>query len=299
LRIVHTSDVKRGQIYIPSVTAVLMVATVGLVLGFRSSSQLAAAYGAAVTTTMTITSVLFFAVARRRWGWSRLRAGLLTGTFLAVDLSFFLPNLSKLLHGAWFPFAIGLIIFAVATTWEKGRSLLSRRLYSHVPLLTELIIQLEEHPPTRVKGSAVYMAGRPGFAPPALVHNLRHNRVLHEQNAVLTIVTESTPSVSRDEKLAVKYIGEGFYKVLARFGYLEEPNVPYVLALAREKGLDLDLDEVSFFLGRERVVPDRRPLMSSWRERLFAFMSHNALGATTFFHIPPDQVIEVGAQVKL
>ncbi len=299
LRVIHTSPTEIGQIYIPQVNWILMLATVGLVLGFHSSSQLAAAYGVAVTATMTVTSILFFAVARRRWQWSLWCLIPLVGLFLAVDLTFFAANISKIGHGAWFPLVVGGIIFAMMTTWKKGRAILSEKVYGSSPKLEQLVADLNRTPPLRVPGKAVFMAGNPCATPPALVHNLKHNKVLHEHVAVVTILTEDIPRVLRDEKVQVQSLASGFWCVSARYGFMEQPNVPYVLALAREKGLDFQLDEVVFFLGRERVMPDRRPLMARWREALFSFLSLNALGATRHFKIPPDQVVEIGTQVEI
>jgi KUP system potassium uptake protein len=299
LRIVHTSPTQIGQIYIPQVNWILMLATVGLVIGFHSSSQLAAAYGVAVTATMTVTSILFFAVARRRWGW-RLRFLLpLVALFLAVDLAFLSANFGKIGHGAWFPLVVALAVFSVMTTWKKGRRVLAEKLYAGSPPVQDLVPEIASNPPIRVPGKAIFMAGNPRSTPPALLHNLRHNKVLHEEVAVLTIITEEVPRVARDEKVEVQILGEGFWNIRAHFGFMEEPNVPYVLALAREKGAEFDLDEVVFFIGRERIVPDRRPLMTPWREALFSFLSLNATGATRHFKLPPDRVMEIGQQVEV
>jgi len=299
MTIVHTSSSEIGQIYIPEINYMLMVTTIGLVVGFRSSSQLAAAYGVAVTTTMLITSLLFFVVARRVWKWHILKAGLLVVVFLAVDLAFFAANISKIAHGAWFPLVIGGVSFMLMTTWKKGRTLLYEKMYANNPRLKSFVARQAAERPKRVEGKAVFMAGGPDTAPPALVQNLRHNKVLHSQIAILTVVTEEVPHMPRDEKVTVEDLGQGFYRVVAHYGFMEEPNVPHVLALAREKGLDFALEDVSFFLGRERLVPDRRPMMAPWREKLFAFMTRNAVGATAFFHIPSEQVVELGAQVEI
>jgi len=299
LRIVHTSPTEIGQIYIPQVNYALMIATIGLVLGFRSSSQLAAAYGVAVTTTMLITSILFYLVARRVWKWGLVKAGAPVALFLVVDLAFFGANISKIAHGAWFPLVIGGIAFALMTTWKKGRGILYEKMYAPSPSTEEFLRGLPARDVTRVEGKAVFMAGGANRIPPALLHNLKHNRVLHAEVAFITIVTEEIPRVPRDEKVAVEHLGQGFHRVVAHYGFMEEANVPYVLALAREKGLEFELEEVSFFLGREQLRPDRRPAMSMWREKLFEMMTRNAQVATTFFHIPADQVIELGAQVEI
>ncbi len=299
MNIVHTSESEMGQIYIPQINWILLICVVALVLGFRSSSQLAAAYGVAVTATMTITSILFFAVARRRWGWSLAFLIALTGAFLVVDLAFFAANASKITHGAWFPLAVGGVVLVIMTTWRKGRRLLAERIYGGAPLIDHFIKELTERPPQRVAGKAVYLASKPLGVPPALLLNLEHNKVLHEQIAILNIQTRHIPRVDREDKVQVFPLGHGFWGVSVQYGFMEEPNVPYALALAREEGLPFELDEVDFFLGRESIVPHRRPGMSFWREALFAFLSRNAMDATRFFKIPPDQVIEVGTRIRL
>jgi len=299
MNIVHTSSSEIGQIYIPQVNWILLVSVVALVLGFRSSSQLAAAYGVAVTATMTITSILFFSVARRRWGWHLGYLIPLTIGFLVIDLAFFGANVSKITHGAWFPLAIGGVVFGIMTTWRKGRHVLSERLYGGNPQIDQFIKEIGEHPPTRVPGKAVYLASRPLGVPLALLINLERHSVLHEQIAILNIQTRHIPRVARDDKVQVYPLGHGFWGVSVQYGFMEEPNVPYALALAREEGLSFALDEVVFFLGRESIVPHKRAVMSYWREALFAFLSRNAMDATRFFKIPPEQVVEVGARVEL
>jgi KUP system potassium uptake protein len=299
LQVIHTSPTEIGQIYIPQVNRILLVATIAIVFGFGSSSKLAAAYGVAVTSTMLIATVLFFAVARYRWRWPLIAAGLPVGLFLVVDLAFFSANLSKILHGAWFPLVIGAIVFACLTTWRRGRSVLAGRMAVSGVTTQEFIQLIEGHPPTRVPGKAVFMTGSTDAVPLALLHNLKHNKVLHSRVALLTVLTEETPRVSRDEKVEVTDLGLGLYRVVARYGFMEEPNVPHVMALAKEQGLDFELDEVSFFLGREKLLSRRRPVLARWRVRLFDFMSRNAIGATEFFHIPPGQVVELGSQVAL
>jgi KUP system potassium uptake protein len=185
------------------------------------------------------------------------------------------------------------------TTWKKGRTLLYEKMYAHNPPLEVFVARQAAERPTRVEGKAVFMAGGPDVAPPALIQNLRHNKVLHSHITVLTVVTEEVPRMPRDEKVTVEDLGHGFYRIVAHYGFMEEPNVPYILALAREKGLDFELAETGFFLGRERLVADRHPLMPIWREKLFSFMTRNAVGATAFFHIPSEQVVELGSQVEI
>jgi len=297
--IIHTSEQERGQVYIPQLNALLMIATVGLVLVFRSSGMLAAAYGVAVTTTMLITSMLFYTVARERWKWGRLSAGLLVAAFLLVDFTYFAANIGKIAEGAWLPLAIGAAVFLVMTTWNRGRTIVGEKLYGGNPPLESFIQTITADPPLRVPGRVVYMAGSARATPPALLHNLKHNKVLHTQIAIITVLTEEVPRVDRDEKVQIEALGQGFHRVTARFGFTEDPSVPYVLALARERGLDFELDDTIFVIGREQVVAARRSAIWAWRRRLFQFMSRNALDATTFFHIPPNQVVELGAQIEM
>ncbi len=299
LRIVHTSHEEIGQIYVPAANWALMLTTVGLVLGFRSSSGLAAAYGVAVTATMTISTILFFVVATRRWKWSAWALVPLCAVFLVVDLAFFGANIVKVEHGGWFPIVVGVLVYTVMSTWKIGRRVLAARLRAESRPVDGFLQEVSSQQPVRVPGTAVYMSGNAHGVPPALVFNYRHNHALHERILFLTIATEERPRVPRDERVSLEDLGLGFYRVVGRFGFMETPNVPYVLALVREQGLDVALEDVSFILGRERLVPRRRGGMPGWRVRLFAFMSRNAQGATDFFRIPPEQVIEVGVQVEL
>lgn len=299
MKIVHTSATEIGQIYIPQVNWMLMVMTIVLVLTFKSSSTLAAAYGVAVTTTMVLSTILFYVVATRRWQWNKIGAGLLVGVFLAVDVTFFGANIMKITHGAWFPLAIGGVAFTLMTTWKKGRELLAAKMSARSEPIGEFLEKIASDGPLRVEGKAVFMSGNVGVAPPALRRNLTHNKVLHNEVVLMAIVAKDIPRVPRAQKVDVAEIGRGFHRVVAHFGFMEEPNVPYVLALAREKGLNFNLDETSFFLGRERLLPRSDVGMPYWRAAVFAFMSRNAIGATAYFHIPPEQVIEVGAQIEI
>ena len=297
MRLVQTSETRIGQVYVPQINWILMLAAVGLVLGFRSSGALAAAYGVAVTSTMLITTVLFCVVARARFGWNRWIVGTLLVVFLGIDGAFFGANVSKIFHGAWFPLVIAAAAFFTMTTWRKGRALLAAKLGDRLPRIEDFIrMTLDAQ---RVPGKAVFLTSDADHVPSSILHNLKHNHVLHEESAFLHIETEEIPRVPRDEKVRVAAVGEGFYRISARYGFYETPNVPHVLALAREQGLDFPLQEVSFFLARERPRRHRRPGMSLWREHLFEFLSRNSLGATTYFGIPPSQVVEIGAQVQL
>ena len=299
MKIVHTSSSKIGQIYIPQVNWLLMLATIGLVLGFGSSSRLAAAYGVAVTTTMVITSLIFYVVARKLWGWGRLAAGSLTILFLAVDLSFFGANIIKLSHGAWFPLAIGAVVYTLMRSWRMGRAVLAKRFHTLIVGMDEFMKQIAADPPKRVDGTAVFMTGNFNVVPPALTLNMSHNKVLHDTNVFLTVLTEEVPRVSSRKRVEVAELQRGFYTVTARYGFMEDPNVPRILRMAATRGLDIDLDNTSFFLGRERLLARKKSGMPVWREKIFAFLSRNALGATAYYHIPPDRVMEVGAQIEV
>ena len=299
LTVVHTSARHMGQIYVPQVNWILMVCTIGLVVGFRSSSKLAAAYGVAVTSTMLVSTILFYVVAREKWGWSRLAAGFLMGVFLLVDFTFFSANVSKIMHGAWFPLVIGGIVFTLMTTWRRGREILAGQLRSLTLTLPEFQETIKVSSPSRVSGQAVFLTGNPEVAPAALVNNLKHNKILHSEIALLHFITEEIPRVPMEKKVSVDKLGSGFYKVIARFGFMEDPNIALVLTLMREQGLDFTLENTSFFLGREQIVPGERLAMSVWRSKLFAFLSHSAQEAATYFNVPGDQVIEVGVRLEL
>ncbi len=295
----HTSPEEVGQIYVPPINWGLMLATVGLVLGFRTSSHLAAAYGVAVTGTMAITTVLFAMAARRRWRWSLAAAGLVGTGLLAVDLGFFGATLVKVEHGGWFPLVVAAVVFTVLTTWKRGREILAERLGAAGEPLERLLERLAADPPPRVEGTAVFLTSSLSGVPPALVQNLKHNKVLHEQVVLLTVVTEEVPHVPAEDRLEVEPLGQGFYRMRAWYGFMEDPNVPRLLELARRQGFRCSLSETTFFLGRETLIPSERPGMALWREKLFAFLSRNAQRATAFFRIPPERVIEVGTQVEL
>lgn len=295
----HTSSVEIGQIFVPSVNWWMMLATIAVVLGFRSSTGLAGAYGVAVTSTMVITTLLLHVVSREVWGWSVWRATVLAGAFLLIDLSFFGANLVKIPQGGWLPLLIAAGIYTLMSTWKTGRQILSKRLQEKSVPLNILMADLAADPPLRVPGVAVFMSGNPGGTPPALVHNLAHNKVLHERVIFLTVVTEEVPHVSPAERVAVKHLGKGFHSVMVRYGFMEDPNILDIIAACKERRLSIPLEGTTFFLGREELVSTDRPGMARWRERLFAFMSRNALRATAFFQIPSTQVFEVGAQVEL
>ena len=299
VKIVHTSATTEGQIYIPVVNGLLTVACVALVLVAGNSSNLASAYGIAVTGTMSITSVLFYAVARRCWCWSVWRAGSLVALFLVVDLAFFGANLAKIVHGGWFPMLAAGGVFAVMSTWRFGASWRARELASMRIPFTELFASLKLEPPGRVKGTAVFMTQDPDGTPPALLHQLKHNQVLHEQVVILTILGIETPTVSPAERVEIAQIGRGFWRVVARYGFMETPSVPEVMRRAAAQGLETFRGRTSYFLGRETFVSTGRSKLSGWRRALFLFLARNARSPTEFFAIPPNQVVEIGGRMEV
>ena len=299
LDIQYTSPHQQGQIYMPQVNWLLMISTVGLVLGFKSSSALAAAYGIAVTSTMVITTLLAYLVARRSWGVRRVIAGSLAAFFLVIELGFFSANVIKIPHGGWFPLVIGALLYLLLSTWKKGRSLLASRLRERLYPFDRFMKDISRRPPHRVPGTAVFMTSNLIGTPPTLLHNLEHNQVLHELVVLLTVVTSDAPHVDDDARLTVETLGQGFYRLTLRYGFMEDPDVPSALADAGRQGLPLDIEKMTFFLGVETLLSSEREGMARWRERLFAVMSRNAVRATSFFRIPPERVVELGMQIEL
>ena len=299
MKINHTSTTEYGQIYIPGVNWALMVGCIAIVIGFRTSSNLAAAYGVAVTSTMVITTVLFYVVARQLWGWGRLTAGSLAAFFLVIDLAFFGANIIKVADGGWFPLLLAAIVFTVMTTWKKGRRILNERIQSEARSLEEFLQEIERHPPTRVPGTAVFMNGNASRTPPALLHNLEHNKVLHERVLFLTVKTKQIPYVAPEERVEVERLGDGFYRMKVYYGFMEDPDIPKVLEGVQVPGLAFDPKETTYFLGRETIIASQRPGMALWREKLFSIISHNATTATAYFCIPPDRVVEMGEQIEI
>ena len=295
----HTSAHEVGQVYIPEINWMLMIATVGLVFGFRSSTNLAAAYGMAVTMTMVITTLLAFVVARELWRWSLWRAALVMAAFLSLDLVFFGANVLKIQHGGWFPLVVAALVYGVMSTWKRGRELVVARLHASEVSLDAFFKRLAEKPPVRVPGTAVFMTARPEGAPPILVHHLKHNKVLHEQIVLLTVSILNTPTISEGEPITVEGIGSGFYRVIARFGFMEPPDVPVALARAREKGLKLNDSDTTFYLADLTLLASDQLGMPAWRDALFIFLSRNARRATNFFNIPVDRVVEIGIQLEI
>ncbi|MCB0997123.1 MAG: potassium transporter Kup [Acidimicrobiales bacterium] len=295
MKVKHTSASEIGQIYVPAVNWALMVACIALVLGFRSSTSLAAAYGLAVTMTMVITTVLFYVVARHASGWSRRAAGALCGAFLVVDIAFLGANIPKVPHGGWFPLVIGGLVFTLLTTWHTGRDLVRQRLRSGETPLAAFIDSAVEHRSTRVPGTAVYLFSRSDAAPPALVANMRSTGVLHRTLYVVSVITDPVPRVHPVRRVERTVVGHGVSTVQLHYGFMEQPNVPR--DLAQHAGVE-HLD-TTYFLGRESVLVTDRPGMAMWREHLYAVLYRNATSAASYFNLPPDRTVEVGMQVEL
>jgi KUP system potassium uptake protein len=299
LDIEHTSHSEMGQVYVPQVNWALMLSTIVIVIGFGSSTALAAAYGIAVTLTMVITAVLLQVVATERWKWSPLVASSVTGIFLTIDLAFFGANVLKITHGGWLPLVIGGLLFTLMTTWKTGRKVVAARLTARAVPIEDFLLRVVETRPARVPGTAVFMTAQPRGTPPALAHNLRYNKVLHEHVITLMVTTQPVPHVPANQQVTVRELGHGVFDVAVRYGFMEDPNVPEAIARARVQGAELDEDDVTYFLGRETLIVTKSPGMAMWRERLFVLMARNAVRATTFFRLPPERVVELGVQVEL
>jgi KUP system potassium uptake protein len=303
MEVIHTSREAIGQIFLPWVNRALMVTVIATVVGFGSSNALAGAYGIAVTGTMAIDTVLVMIVARRMWRWNRVLVIVLGLTLLSIDLSYFGANTLKILQGGWFPLVLGLLMFAVMTSWRRGRELVVREIKQGGLALAPFIENMTEHPPLRVPGTAIFLTANLGAVPHALLHNLKHNKVLHERNVLLTVVILETPVAEAEERIQLTALtpdADDFYALELRFGFAEDPNIPQALSRCSDEGILFDMMDTTFFLSRESIVADaRRPGMALWRDKLFAFMSRNALPATAFFQIPGNRLIELGAQVEI
>jgi len=299
LDIFQTSTRAHGQIYIPQVNWLLLIAVLALVLGFQSSSALASAYGFAVTGTMTITTILAGAVMRGVWRWQWPTIAVVLVPIMTVDLALFGANALKIPSGGWFPLVIGLIVFTIMTTWRTGRQLVRTRLASQAVPLSSFLATCDAAPEARVSGTAVFFTTQTKDVPATLLHNLKHNKVLHRTVLLVRVVTENIPRVAGADRIKARELGSGFWQVEAQFGYAQTPNVPRELRRAEIPGLDLDPSEISFFVGRANVKPSSRPGMARWRERLYSALVRIATRPTEFFHIPPDRVIELGAEVEI
>ena len=298
--VVHTSREMSGQIFIPWVNNFLLVMVLFAVLHFGSSDSLSAAYGIAVTGTMSITTVLALFVARHQWRWNLPLLVVVGVCLLTIDLSLFGANVIKIEAGGWFPLVLGVAVFAVMTTWRRGRELVVREIRQGGLALAPFIEAMQKHPPLRVPGTAVFLTANQDAVPHALLHNLKHNKVLHERNVLLTVEILESPVADAEERIRVESMGGDFYRLELRFGFAEDPNIPLALSMCARGGLPFDMMDTTFFLSRENVVADkRRPGMALWRDKLFAFMARNALPATAYFQIPGNRLIELGAQVEI
>jgi KUP system potassium uptake protein len=297
--ILHTSQTEIGQIYLPGINRILAVLCILLVLGFGSSGALASAYGIAVTGTMTITTLLFCAVAHDIWQWKLWRIVTLGSVFLLVDLSFLSANLVKIAKGGWFPLLVAAVVYVVMTTWKRGRQAITKILHDNSLPLSLFLEDMERRKPPRVQGTAVFMTSDPGGAPVVLLHHLKHNKVLHEKVIIMSIAGEEIPQVRPEDRSEVKERGDGFYQVTGRYGFMESPDIPGLLASLGTHGFSAKPMETSFYLGRETLLPNGNSRMAYWRKKLFILMARNAQSATAFFNLPPNRVVELGAQIQL
>jgi KUP system potassium uptake protein len=299
LQIKRTSETQAGQIYIPRIRGLLLVGTILLVVLFRSSNGLASAYGVAVAGTMLVDGVMAFIVIWRVWKWALWAALALMLPFIVIDIAFFGSNLLKVLHGGWVPLMIGVSLLIVMLTWQRGARILAAKTRRLETPLDVLFKSLAKSRPPRVPGTAVFLTAAPESAPTALLHSLKHYKVLHDSNVILTIVTENVPRVSPQERVKMEPIGDGFMRVILHFGFMETPNIPRALAIARKLGWTFDIMSTSFFLSRRVIRPDARSGMPRWQDRLFIFLAQNADDASSYFQLPTDRVVEIGTQVTV
>jgi KUP system potassium uptake protein len=298
LGIQYTSEEEMGQIYVPWINWALMVGIVGLILGFQSSSNLAAAYGIAVTGTMAIDTILAFVVVYSLWKWNPIISGLVALGFLTIDLAFLIANTTKILEGGWFPLAVGLIAFIFLTTWKRGRDLLLESLREDSMAIDQFLAEIIDNPPLRVAGTAVFMTSSREGIPPALLHNLKHNKVLHETVVLMTVATENVPRVAPEKRREIRRLGAGFFRINLHYGFKEAPNIPRVLR-SSSRDFDIDISDTTFFLSRETIIPSPTSKLPLWRLKLFIGMARNTSSAIGFFRIPPDRVVELGVQRML
>lgn len=299
MQIIHTSETESGQIYMPTVNWVLLCAVVLAALGFRNSSNLASAYGIAITGTMLIATLLTFYVVRFGWKYPLWLALASTGFFLILDVVLFTSCAVKFFQGGWFPVVLGCLLVVVMLTWKRGRELLLEHIYENDPKLSEFVEYMQDASIPRVERTAVFLVSDPRTAPQALMHNLKHNRVLHQHNLIVTVVFEDIPYVSDSSRLAVTQVGDSFWQITIRYGFMDKTDIPKALALARIEGVEIDPFSTSFFLSRETVVPSQGGKMARWREVLFTMVSRNAGSVVSYFNIPSNSVIELGSRVHI
>ena len=299
LEVRHTSGAQFGQIYVPRINTILLLGVLLLVTQFRSSSALAEAYGVAVSGTMVVTTLMAMVVIWKSWKWTLWATAALMVPFLLIDTTFLSANLLKVFHGGWVPLLIGALVMLVIFTWRKGAHILAAKTRRLETPIHELVEMLEKRPPARVPGTAVFLTGDPNSAPTALLHSLKHYKVLHEDNVVLTVVIENTPYVKTGDRVSIEPLGKSFSHVRIRFGFMESPNVPRALGIARKQGWIFDIMSTSFFLSRRSVRPDARSGMPPWQDRIFILLARNADDASSYFHLPTDRVVEIGTQVSV
>ena len=299
MNVMQTSEHEIGQVYLPWINWVLLAAIIALVVGFGSSSNLAAAYGIAVTATMAIDSILAFVVMRFLWGWHIAFALPLAAAFLFIDIAYFTSNAIKIVEGGWFPVLVGVVVFILLATWHKGREILFDRTRPGAIPLEPFIQSIAIHPPTRVPGTAVFLTTSQEGVPHALLHNLNHNKVLHERILLLTVVTEEVPRVPDEDRVEIETKEAGFHRMKVRYGFKDEPDIPRALELADAKGIRFEPMETSYFLSRETLIPTVAPGMVMWREKLFVAMARNSASATAYFKLPTNRVVELGTQIEI
>jgi KUP system potassium uptake protein len=299
LSIVHTSSTEHGQIYMPGVNRALMVGCLLIVLGFRSTTNLGAAYGIAVTGSMAITTILFSTLARSRWNWSWPKVFAFALSFLIVDLSFFGANALKIQHGGWVPLMIALMVFVLMTTWNSGRRIVQQILARGSLPMDLFLTDVAKRKPYRAPGTAVFLTSNPEGAPLVLLHHLRHNKVLHEHVILLSILSANVPEVPEAERIVASQLGHGFSRVSAKYGFMEKANVPAVLKRTAALGVEMDLKDLTYYLGRERLIPTGKARLAQWRKKLYILLSQNSRSATEYFAIPPNRVVELGAQIEM
>jgi KUP system potassium uptake protein len=299
MQILHTSKEEVGQIYLPWVNRILLVLTIAVVLGFRSSENLVSAYGLAVVGTMLMNTLLVVIVARRIWHWNALRVAVVGAIFLGVDSMLLTAVADKFVYGGWFPLTLGLILFTLMMTWRRGRELVMREIKRAGLALEPFIASISAHPPLRVPGTAVFLTANPEGVPNALLHNLKHNKVLHERNVILTVDILDEPVAEPGDRVNVSRLADDFYLVTVRYGFSEDPSIPQALVSVAQCGFPFDMMDTTFFLSRESIVSGDRPGMMLWRDKLFQFLARNATSATAFFQIPGNRLIELGTQVEI
>jgi KUP system potassium uptake protein len=295
----HTSVTEQGQIFVPQINALMAIGVLILIIAFKTSDSLASAYGIAVTGTFLCDCALATVVFRRQFHWSRLATILIFGSFFMIDATFFSANTLKFIEGGWVPLAFGITLVALMTTWLRGRDLILARWRQDSLPLAPFLARLPQSRTIRVPGTAVFLTSNPGYVPTSLLHNMKHNKVLHERVLFVTVQTEGEPEVSRDRCVEVSELASGIHRVILHYGFMESPDIPAALETLNDRGVPFDPMQVSYFLGRDVLVPSTVPKMPRWRLWLFLFMARNALPATEFFRIPSDRVVELGARVAI